>query len=72
MAIYTPSLYHVQTSRAGQWLYTQPRPRGLIEVREDGAKFHYSAGSFNRAEIKAGLESVFGKLSGTWPNYRAD
>lgn len=71
---YIPALAHIRTDVAGHSRFYEPRPRGRVEVREDNKRHIYDPGRsmFTRREVRQGLESVFGKLTGTYPYYRAD
>lgn len=68
--------YHVRTNRAGAH---EPRPRGHVEVREDGKQHLYRLSASypgTVGEFRRWAERVFltndgtEKLEGRWPCYR--
>ncbi len=71
---YDPALYHHRTDVRGHALWYQERPRGYVQVTQDNKRYLYKATPhhYTRAEVKAGLESAFGKLAGQWPVFRAE
>ncbi len=63
-------LYHESTARAGEPAYYASKPRGCIEVREDGRRYFYRVPGFMRAGFGAWVRATFGdfgnnKVSGS-------
>lgn len=66
-------IYHEATHKAGSAGYYEMRNRGQVSVYQDGRRYIYTRPSWcKRAEFKAALSDVFGKLRGEWPIYNTE
>jgi hypothetical protein len=74
------SLYHVRTSKAGSFYYSQPRERGVMRVWYDSSLYEYripfTKGNYRK--IRAWIEDAFAnnhgdcRVTGNYPNYDAE